>query len=93
MSALTYRGFVVAQTDTTYDVLSERDKQIHTVPKKDKHIVTGCIVMPDGHICDVDDYIFSKSMLYSACREYTADLRRHKKRREAKKLTTTAQKN
>jgi hypothetical protein len=85
MSAPTWRGFVINQTETTYSVISERDKQLHTLQKKNNEIITGCIVMPDGHICNVDDYIFNYSMLYSACREYAGDLRRHKKRRQERK--------
>jgi hypothetical protein len=85
MSAPTWRGFVINQTETTYTVLSERDKQLHTLQKKNNEIITGCVVMSDGHICNIDDYVFNNSMLYSACREYTGMLKRHKKRRAEKK--------
>lgn len=80
-----WRGYVVAQTETDYQVVSERDKQIHTVPKTETGIKTGPIIMPDGHLCSIDEYVFTSSMLFAACREYLADLRRHKKRRAEKR--------
>jgi hypothetical protein len=82
MEDMLYKGYVVYQTDTTYTVVSERDKSFHTILKKNGEVVTGSVVMPDGHICNIEDKIFNPSMIYSACREYISDLKRHKKRRE-----------
>jgi hypothetical protein len=84
MATPVWRGFIVNQSENEFTVISERDKQYHIVPGQ---VRSGNVIMPDGHCCCIDEYIFNPSMLFSACREYVYDLRRHKKRRTKNKET------
>jgi len=81
------RGYIIGQTDSYYTVISEHDKKRHQLPKEGKKIPSGATVMPDGHICNIDEIFFNNSKLFSACREYTGDLRRQKKYWQNKKAT------
>ena len=91
--APTYRGYIIGQTDDYYTVISERDKQLHQLPKEGKKIPSGATVMPDGHICNIDEIFFNNTKLFSACREYSNDLRRHKKYWQDKKAAKAAKVN
>lgn len=84
------RGYIIGQTDNHYTVISEHDKQRHQLPKDGKKIPSGPTVMPDGHICNIDEIFFNNSKLFSACREYSGDLRRQKKYSKEKKASKTA---
>ena len=81
----TYRGFVLSESDTTYVVLSEREKKRYELNKVDGKVKTGIHIMPDGHICNVDDVIFNDTKLFSACREYCYDLNRKKQQYQRRK--------
>ena len=82
-----WRGFVINQSEKTYTVLSERDKKRYELNKVDGKVKTGILIMPDGHVCNVDDNIFNDSRLFSACREYCYDLKRHKDAYQRRKAT------
>ena len=87
----TYRGFVLSETDSTYIVLSEREKKRYELTKVDGKIKTGILIMPDGHICNVEDIVFNDTKLFSALREYCYDIHRKKEqyqRRKAKGALT-----
>lgn len=87
MDTPTWRGFVIGETETTYIVLSEREKKRYELAKVDGKVKTGILIMTDGHVCSVDDNIFNDSRLFSACREYCYDLRRHKDAYQRRKAT------
>lgn len=83
--APTWKGFIVFETPTEYTVISNRDKQPHILLKKDYPRITGPIIMPDGHCCTINEYIFTPSRLYSACRVVVSDLARRKRNRAEKR--------
>lgn len=87
MSDSEYRGFVISDMGNSYIVISEKDKKQHVLPKKDGKVVTGNMVMPDGHTCNINETIFNDARLFSACREYSYDLKRHKVAYQRRKTT------
>jgi hypothetical protein len=85
-----YRGFVVFQTENDYTVLTERDKKTYIMPKVDGKIPVGELILinspldDDIHIVKLE-CVMTPTRMWSAIREYTADLQRHKRRYNAKK--------
>jgi hypothetical protein len=82
MTTLVWRAFIIKKTPDDFTIISENDKQLHTIKGEPR---TGNIVLPNGVVVNVDEYIFTNSMLFSACREYVSDLRRGKRRYISKK--------
>lgn len=89
MELPTYQGYVIEEADTHYTVISERDKKFHVLQKKEGKIQDGCIVMPDGHVCNINEIKITGNKLFSACREYVYDTNRkriyHKRKYQEKK--------
>lgn len=85
MTTPVWRGYIIKKTPDDFTIISENDKQLHTIKGEPR---TGNVVLPNGVVVNVDEYIFTNSMLFSACREYVADLRRKKKHYIAKKQKT-----
>ena len=81
----TYRGFVLSENESTYIVLSEREKKRYELTKVDGKIKTGILIMPDGHICNVEDIVFNDTKLFSALREYCYDINRKKQQYQRRK--------
>lgn len=81
------RAVVVYVDDEFLLIVSERDKQVHKMPrKKDDAIPTGDTVLDDGTTVCINDTIMTGSSLFSACREYMYDKKRkaeyYKKQRQ-----------
>lgn len=87
MSAPVWKGFVISQTDTTYTVLFERDKQQYTFLKKEGDEMVGIKMMPCGNVCEVQDYIIDNVRLFGAIKEYHTNMIRHRERRARRKNT------
>lgn len=79
------RGYVVFDTPETYTLISEWDKQYHTLPKHNGVIPTGKITLENGNEVVISPILFNGSKLFSACREYEYDKDRKKRHYDAKK--------
>lgn len=82
----TWMAFVINQTETDYTIISERDKQYHTLPLP---IRFGNTRLPDGSVVNIQETIFSPHQIFMACKGYVYDLVRkrqqYQKRRTLKK--------
>lgn len=79
----TWKAFVISQDETSYTILSERDKKLHTLPLP---VEVGDMRLSDGSIVSIQETIFNPERLYMACKNYQYDLER--KRRQYKKKST-----
>lgn len=78
----TYRAYVVAQSDTNYTIISERDKQYHVLPLPMK---TGNVRLSDESIVNISEVMFNPSKMFSACREYESMLKRKRNQYQRRK--------
>ena len=78
MASRPYRAYVLSQTTDSFVIVSERDKQLHTIP-----MVSGCIPevveVEYGHVVGIQKPYFDASRLFTACREYCYDKKKNSK--------------
>lgn len=79
----TWKAFVISQDETSYTILSERDKKLHTLSLP---VEVGDMRLPDGSIVSIQETIFNPDRLYMACKNYQYDLQRKRNQYKKNKL-------
>jgi hypothetical protein len=71
------RAFITYVDNDFLLVVSERDKEVHKMPRKQSDpIPTGDTVLDDGTVVYISETVMTGSILFSACREYMYDKKR-----------------